>query len=380
MRHDLASLMCLFATEEDYVYSPSEDGYSAELLNYKGEKLSAPYTHLPQLELTLWALDPHTVKSLEQWANKVGIRLLSPTITDRYLELSHRQSARDLLQSLTRAYPNVFSGDDILPHWIYPEDADTVTVDELLELFNTIKAHSPDGCLMLKRPFTSSGRGVMTITPPLDEEKAKWVKEQLGTYGISIEPKLNRLQDYALILEVRDTEVIIVGYSLFYTDNQRGVSYSGSLLRDSEALRTEMLNAIGCPHPIWSEIEEFIRGYLAERLIGHYRGFLGIDMLLYRNLQGETKLNPVVEINLRASMGLIALQLSKLHLPKGGTRSFHIDHLDRVWSIKVIDTRQDNYLSKLNEHGEVGCSYLPLTEINPETEFHAYLMGVNISN
>ena len=45
----------------------------------------------------------------------------------------------------------------------------------------------------------------------------------------------------------------------------------------------------------------------------HYDGPLGIDMMFYKNENGEIALNPCVEVNLRMTMGMVTAAMGSRH-------------------------------------------------------------------
>lgn len=51
----------------------------------------------------------------------------------------------------------------------------------------------------------------------------------------------------------------------------------------------------------------------------HYTGPLGVDVLFYRDREGELRVKPVVEINPRYTMGRVALELDRFRGRKGAT-------------------------------------------------------------
>ncbi|MDD7576143.1 MAG: hypothetical protein SPK27_06635, partial [Sodaliphilus sp.] len=85
----------------------------------------------------------------------------------------------------------------------------------------------------------------------------------------------------------------------------------------------------------------------------NYEGFLGVDMLLY-NDGGTTKLNPCVEVNLRATMGLVTCMVGEHILPKGTVGRFKIEY-----SKSGFPVLQENRIY--------------LTPILPDTQYCAYI-------
>ena len=78
-----------------------------------------------------------------------------------------------------------------------------------------------------------------------------------------------------------------------------------------------------------------------------------MDMLLY-NDGGTTKLNPCVEVNLRATMGLVTSMVGEHILPKGSVGRFKIEY-----SKSGFPTSQENRIY--------------LTPILPDTKYCAYI-------
>jgi hypothetical protein len=66
-----------------------------------------------------------------------------------------------------------------------------------------------------------------------------------------------------------------------------------------------------------------LRIALQQRLAGHYVGPLGVDMMLVRQTDGTLCLHPCVEVNLRHTMGHVALHLSR-RLPENAEARFRI--------------------------------------------------------
>ena len=57
------------------------------------------------------------------------------------------------------------------------------------------------------------------------------------------------------------------------------------------------------------ELPDMIAGILPD-----YRGYLGIDMMIYSDSAGKYRVQPCLEINLRYNMGLVADLLSRRYL------------------------------------------------------------------
>ena len=54
-----------------------------------------------------------------------------------------------------------------------------------------------------------------------------------------------------------------------------------------------------------------------ELISPHYDGPLGVDMMLYRDQDGQIAINPCVEINLRMTMGMVTAAMGSRHALRG---------------------------------------------------------------
>jgi hypothetical protein len=119
-----------------------------------------------------------------------------------------------------------------------------------------------------------------------------------------------------------------LGLSLFHT--QKG-AYTGNILATEEE-KTEMIS-----HYISSErldsVKEKICICLGPLYKGRYKGPFGVDLMIVRgNEDVNFLLNPCVEINLRRTMGHVAIELSK-HCHSGSV--MNILYSENVYRMKV---------------------------------------------
>lgn len=306
MMSDLAPLMSILAEEGDYIYYPDREGNTAEIRYAKDNSLIHPedYPRLPHLELSLWAWEPHLGWAIVTWAREKRLSLSFPLVGEAYYTISHRSSAANLLRSLSEVIPELVPR-DIIPIW-----CGCIKSDDIHFTAQVIHKQGYNS-LMLKRPFTSSGRGVMELTLPLSNEDLTLIEKYIRQHdAVSIEPKLNKQQDYALLLYIGEDEAKVAGYSKFITDTNRGVAYAGNILMKEEAIRAELEEVVGSREK-WQMLEGFLREYLWEKLGGAYEGYVGIDMMSYIDAEGRQCLHPCIEINVRCTMGILAARLQK---------------------------------------------------------------------
>lgn len=166
------------------------------------------------------------------------------------------------------------------------------------------------GCqAVLKSPWSSSGRGVRYVrTPDNYARLSGWaanIVRQQG--GIMVEPLYAKVCDFGMEFCVnKDGVVSYRGLSLFATS---GGAYTGGLCA-TEKDKREMLSRC-VDMQLLDKVCDDIRSILAPQLKGAYAGAFGIDMMAVARKEGEGfLLNPCVELNLRRTMGHVALALT----------------------------------------------------------------------
>ena len=205
------------------------------------------------------------------------------------------------------------------------------------------------GSAMLKMPWSGSGRGVRPVGEDgLNEKDLFWVLRTLQRQGgVEVEPKYIKVQDCAMEFWAEGGLVRYEGLSVFETT--AGGVYAGNLVAPEEVKEARLAQFI--PTGLLHEVRLHLVELLSEAgLPTWYTGPLGVDMMIVENMvpsSSETSpsssgtlhpryaLHPLVEINLRMTMGWVALQLQrKLHAGEVGT--FKIQRLDGRYSALFI--------------------------------------------
>lgn len=246
---------------------------------------------LPITEVCPWGWDSALVHRLE----KAGVsRTLMPTDGQlRHIrQLSSREFAASILPELTAATP-VLIGKMQIAH----------SIDHIENLV----ASSP---CVLKEPWSSSGRGVKFIAEKLTTAERNWAMNTLQRQGrLMVEPLYDKVADLGMEFVADAEGVHYVGLSLFHTQRS---AYTGNIVA-SEAEKQSLLESIigqetPIDEPLLREVRESICHLLSPHLRGVYVGPLGVDMMVVR-ADGELRLHPMVEINLRRTMGHVAISL-----------------------------------------------------------------------
>lgn len=164
---------------------------------------------------------------------------------------------------------------------------------------------SDGGKYVLKAPWSSSGRGIRYISTA-----DHWLRNQTWAHnvierqgGIMVEPYYNKVKDLGMEFSVHSNgSVVYDGLSMFQTING---AYSGSII-DTEWSKCAMIERY-IPMGLLEKVKDKICAVFQPLLAGRYQGPLGVDMMIVTSEKGEFLLHPCVELNLRRTMGHVAL-------------------------------------------------------------------------
>ena len=183
--------------------------------------------------------------------------------------------------------------------------------EECLDMDGVQDALARYGRIVLKAPWSGSGRGLRWVDRTLSDLDKSWTEKTLATQGsVMVEPRMEVVQDFALEYyiggqgrEAQPGTHHFQGYSLFSTQN--GVYRENHLFSDDEILRR--LSEYVSVQTILSA-KAVAERWLESEIVPRYEGPLGIDMFIYKSADGYA-LNPMVEINFRHTMGHVAVAL-----------------------------------------------------------------------
>ena len=121
-----------------------------------------------------------------------------------------------------------------------------------------------------------------------------------------IEPRYNKMCDFAMeFVSTPDGGVRYCGLSVFKTLNAQ---YTGNVV-GSERFKRDLLSRY-VSQPLLDDIASRLEQNLTAMLSGRYAGEFGVDMMVVAGAEGDRfLLHPCVEINLRRTMGHLALSL-----------------------------------------------------------------------
>ena len=235
-------------------------------------------------------------------------------------QLSHRRTAARLLPLLQM-------------EGTIGEAFECTTADEVESLLARY------GQVVMKAPWSSSGRGLRFLSTERTpfQMQAGWFRNLVVQQGsVMVEPYYNKVKDFGMEFYVDDAGIHYLGLSLFHTING---AYVGNILA-TERAKQEMISRY-IPEDLLDRIKQQITSNLS---LASYRGPFGVDMMIvnkgnhnsqFSTLNSQLFLHPCVEINLRRTMGHVALAISPTD--------------DDVKRVMRIDFNGINYKLKINK-------------------------------
>jgi hypothetical protein len=324
-------------------------------------KMQADLADLPKWyakgKVDLWAVSPAAIAYLEKLNTKQGLNLQIPVWKDEFRYLSSRRAASDVLSKIIESIPEIDS--EILPCWFS-------SIEEIVKFVNFRDLPN-----IVKSPFSSSGRGLLWITgQKTGQSERQIIAGMLQRQGqVSLEKALDKCLDFSMHFDLKkDSGAEFIGYSVFYT-NQKG-GYEKSVLASQDIqqrLITEFIEK-----SLIEKVQKKITNLLNEIYLPYYEGNIGVDMLIYRS-ETDHKLQPCVEINMRKTMGYVALQLFKNHIDKYSQGEFVVDYFkDPVELLGRHREMQKKYPLKMAKH-RICSGYLSLCPVTESTNYRAYV-------
>ena len=316
LRADLGYIPAIWAAADDFVLVENAEDAERRFLRLthrpfgrfieKEQIRKYPFTNVD-----VWGWDLAIRAFLVRWGIDEAA-LPSVTQIDVIRQLSHRRYAMQLLSGL--------------------QMPGTVGSSEETDQVEAIIARLQKGDhLVVKAPWSSSGRGVRFMSDDMNIYDKGWLQNVIAKQGsVLVEPYYNKVKDFGMEF-VSDGcgNVDYVGLSLFQTLNG---AYTGNILA-SEEEKKEMINRYISVR-LLGTVQEKICACMGPLLKDRYAGAFGIDMMVVRREDGDGfLLHPCVEINLRRTMGHVAISLTEYCsvLPK----LMKIEYSSNVYKMRV---------------------------------------------
>lgn len=289
---DAGALSALWAAAGDVVLLPPDAPAPPRWAVERGvlfERLDRLPRHVAgsATAVDAWGWDAAVVRQLA----RAGVPpALLPTAArlDAIRHLSHRQRVTELLPRLRRALPASVGSS----HWC----------TSAAEVEALARRHGP---LVCKAPWSGSGRGVFRYEGAgcAATRRVEALVRRQG--GVEAEPLYRRRLDFAAeFVATPDGAVRYAGLSVFLTTPAG--AYAGNLVATDDVLLARVEHEVG-PSAFPAAVVA-LESELPRLLAGRYVGPLGVDMMSVATDDGP-RLHPCVELNLRHTMGSVALCL-----------------------------------------------------------------------
>lgn len=316
LRADLGYIPALWAAEDDVVLvenvEDAEWRYRLLVRRPFGRFVEkGQIAKLPLMGVDVWGWD----QAVRAFLLRQGVLVPLLPSEERLAtirEFSHRRYASEILAQL--------QGEGLTGEAMMTDSMD-VLQDRLERV----------GCLVVKAPWSSSGRGVRFVEDHLSRYDEGWARNIIARQGhVMMEPHYNKVKDFGMEFESDgEGHVSCLGLSLFHTSNG---AYTGNIMA-SEEEKLEMISNY-VPKDLLIDVRQKILMMTGAMFKGRYQGLFGIDMMIVaRADQTGFLLHPCVEINLRRTMGHVALSLAPYI--KGLPKVMHIDYDKNMYKIKI---------------------------------------------
>ena len=316
LRADLGFIPAIWAAADDYVHVENVEDAERRFLRLTRR----PFGRFIEKEqickhkftaVDVWGWDMAIRSYLFRWGIDAAIM---PTATqiDDIRQLSHRRYAMQLLDCLQM--PGIIGS-----------SCETNQIENIID-----RLHSGEH-LVVKAPWSSSGRGVRFMEDDVNIYDNGWLRNVIVKQGsVMVEPYYNKVKDFGMeFVSDGNGSVSYIGLSLFQTSNG---AYTGNILASEE--EKENLISRYIPIDLLKTVQQKICAKMGSWLKDQYTGVFGIDMMVVRRDDGDGfLLHPCVEINLRRTMGHVAISLTEL--TSGLPKLMKIEYDSNIYKMKI---------------------------------------------
>lgn len=226
------------------------------------------------------------------------------------------------------------------------------------------------GRVLLKAPWSGSGKGIRPLSGVPDDNLKGWIRRIIASQGGVVgEPFYCKVVDFAMEFKVSAGEVTFAGYSLFEAD-ARGI-YKENRLASDEAIEAHLSGYV--PGSLLVRLRERLQEEL-QTFLGHsYQGYLGVDMMVVRS-EGMYAVHPCVEVNLRMNMGVVSRLFFDRYVCREACGRYVIEYYPhRGEAIEKHRSLTDAHPLCLSG-GRVKKGYLSLTPVFDDTNYQIYVV------
>lgn len=223
--------------------------------------------------------------------------------------------------------------------------------------------------VVLKSPYSGNGRGNLyahdgIYSATLERQTTGVIHKQGSILG---EPLYDIVQDFAMEFLCQDQQTTFAGYSLF---NTKHYGYNGNLLCSDSHIEQTLNQWISTEQ--LEIIKKALISFIQGRIAPEYSGYLGVDMFIYQD--NGFKINPMVEINLRMTMGMAAHILYERHVHPEVTGELHLEYVPEKGEL----LRRANQLQQAHplelKDGLWHSGFMALNPIDETTQYAFFVL------
>lgn len=224
--------------------------------------------------------------------------------------------------------------------------------------------------VLLKAPWSGSGKGIQPLSGKPDDNLCGWIRRIIASQGGVVgEPFYEKVVDFAMEFQVEAGRVSFVGYSLFEAD-KRGIYKENWLASDVDIERclTKYVSSA-----ILAEVRCRLMHELAFKAGEGYQGYLGVDMMICRTTGGYA-LHPCVEINWRMNMGVVSRLFYDRYMSPCSHGRYVIDYYVHPQEAESFHERMKREYPLKIEGERIVEGYLSLTPVFEDTSYQIYVI------
>lgn len=160
------------------------------------------------------------------------------------------------------------------------------------------------------------------------------------------------------------------GLSVFGAEKKG--AYSGNVLGEQTYLESFFVENFGDK---FQQLKETV-GEAIRQIYGNiYTGYLGVDMLVYRKkANGEFAIHPCIEVNMRYTMGMVALRISQKYLAPNARGDMRITYTSKPGEAYEQHCFMKKAYPLEMRDGKIKEGYISLCPVTKETKYRAYIL------
>ena len=224
--------------------------------------------------------------------------------------------------------------------------------------------------VLLKAPWSGSGKGIQPLCGLPDDNLKGWIRRIITTQGgVVAEPFYTKVKDFAMEFKVEGQDVIFAGYSLFETD-ARGI-YKENFLASDATIENVLAEYVS--REVLHVVRKTLLRELAEVLVGKYQGYLGVDMMIVRS-EDKYLVHPCVEVNLRMNMGVVSRLLFDRFIVPESVGRYVIEFFPQNGEALKAHEKMMSQHPLVMKGERIRAGYLSLVPVFEDTNYLIYVV------